>query len=81
MKLKIGIDYIITRGLILIGISALSWWLMKDPAKSFAISVPGSDNRGKGVAVAANVNIGEFYESFGPLNSEVRILITSVNPP
>jgi outer membrane protein assembly factor BamB len=70
--LKIRIDYIITRGLVLTGIVALSWWLAKDPAKSFTLSVPGMDNRGKGVAVEANVNIGEFYESFGSLKSELK---------
>jgi outer membrane protein assembly factor BamB len=72
IKSKIRFELIITRGLILIGISALSWWLIKDPVRSFTPSVPGMDNRGKGAVVAANVNIGEFYESFGQLSSDLK---------
>ncbi len=49
---------------LLIGLALISivWWIGKDPVKGLAISEPGMDNRGEGVAVNLDVNIGEFYE-------------------
>ncbi|MBE0655538.1 MAG: PQQ-binding-like beta-propeller repeat protein [Bacteroidales bacterium] len=45
-----------------LGLAALGWWVTKDPVKDFYTSEPGMDNRGQGVAVNLNINIGEFYE-------------------
>lgn len=62
--MKIRIDHIIRTGLIVAGISAISWWMLADPFDSFVPSVSGMDERGKGVAMEKEVQIGEFFELF-----------------
>ncbi len=39
----------------------LAWWVRTDPTSDYAASLPGADNRGKGVA-AQEVKIGELFE-------------------
>lgn len=46
-----------------IALISIVWWLQTDPTNDFEISIPGTDNRGKGVA-AEVVEIGKFYEQF-----------------
>ena len=50
--------------LVISGILSIAWWITKDPVKDIVVSVPGMDNRGEGVAVNLDINIGEFYEEF-----------------
>ncbi|MCA1747389.1 MAG: PQQ-binding-like beta-propeller repeat protein, partial [Bacteroidales bacterium] len=50
--------------LVISGILSIAWWITKDPVKDLVESVPGMDNRGEGVAVNLDINIGEFYEEF-----------------
>jgi outer membrane protein assembly factor BamB len=51
---------------IFIGVSLLliGWWVSHDPSSGFESSKPGMDNRGKGIANAEEINIGEHYETF-----------------
>jgi len=72
-KLTIRIANIIKGGLIISGLTALTWWQVRDPVGSFVLSVPGMDNRGQGVEInEAEINIGEFYESFYDLKSDLQ---------
>ena len=50
--------------LVIAGILSIAWWITKDPVKDLVESVPGMDNRGEGVAVNLDINIGGFYEEF-----------------
>ncbi|MEX0986700.1 MAG: PQQ-binding-like beta-propeller repeat protein [Bacteroidales bacterium] len=50
--------------LILAGVTAIAWWITKDPVRDIVLSVPGMDNRGEGVAANMVINIGEFFERF-----------------
>ena len=46
------------------------WWLLKDPTKQFAESIPGEDNRGADSAMVSQpVKIGENFQSFGTSTS------------
>src|SRR6056297_367442 len=45
-------------------IISLAWWMSYDPVDELAPSVPGMDNRGEGVAVELNVEIGQIFERF-----------------
>lgn len=50
----------------ILGIAAfviIIWWVQTDPTKNYNVSVPGADNRGKGVA-AQEVEIGKNFELF-----------------
>ena len=46
-----------------IGLFFILWWLRTDPTIDYKISLPGADNRGKGVA-AQVVEIGKNFELF-----------------
>ena len=48
--------------LLVAAMASIAWWMGHDPVKEFVTSEPGMDNRGKGVAVDLDVEIGEFYE-------------------
>lgn len=58
--------------LVLLALLSLSWWIAKDPVKDLTTSEPGMDNRGEGVAVNLDVNIGEFYERLDRDKSELE---------
>jgi outer membrane protein assembly factor BamB len=58
--------------LIAIALSALVFWLVSDPSKDLTTSEPGMDNRGEGVPINLNVNIGEFYEEFEKESSNLK---------
>ena len=58
--------------LVFAGLTSLSWWLIADPVKDLTTSEPGADNRGEPVAVNLDINIGEFYESFGKESSDLK---------
>ena len=48
-------------------------WLLKDPTSKFAESVPGADNRGNDSTVVAEaVNIGENFQTFGTVTSNLK---------
>ncbi len=50
---------------ILSAIGLLAWWLLYDPVQKFTTSVPGMDNRKKGVAVPVKpVRIGSGFKFF-----------------
>jgi outer membrane protein assembly factor BamB len=63
--------HIIPPTLTLLALLSLAWWITKDPVKGFATSEPGMDNRGEGVAVNLDVNIGEFFERLEREKSEL----------
>jgi len=46
-----------------IALISLVWWINIDPTRNYNVSMPGADNRGKGL-VAQDVKIGEFFELF-----------------
>ena len=48
--------------LIVIALASLTWWLTANPVKNLHTSEPGADNRGEGVAINTDINIGEFFE-------------------
>ncbi len=58
--------------LILAGFTSIAWWITKDPVRELSLSIPGMDNRGQGVAVNLNINIGEFFEEFESRNSSLN---------
>ncbi len=58
--------------LIVAGIVSIAWWITKDPARDLAISVPGMDNRGKGVADNFVANIGEYFKRFDRKSTDLK---------
>lgn len=48
----------------------LLWYFLKKPTADFAMSLPGMDNRGKGVLVEVLINIGEHFQLFSKANNE-----------
>ncbi|GAB1450058.1 PQQ-binding-like beta-propeller repeat protein [Draconibacterium sp.] len=46
-----------------IALILLVWWVRTDPTADYLVSMPGADNRGKGLA-AQEVIIGEHFEQF-----------------
>ncbi len=48
----------------IIGIAVIGWWLFYNPTSDFNVSLPGLDNRGKGVVIDENIQIGESFEVF-----------------
>lgn len=56
---------LIPAALILIGFISIAWWVTYDPVAELVTSEPGQDNRGEGVAVNMDIEIGEFYEVLG----------------
>lgn len=70
MKLKFHI--IIPYLLILAGVVSVAWWMTADPVDELTVSIPGMDNRGEGVAVNLDINIGEFYERFSRSKSDLN---------
>lgn len=58
------IHSIIIGGISLIGVVALIWWVVADPTRDFAPSLPGFDNRGKADSVSENIVVGEHFEKF-----------------
>ena len=70
--MKIRADYIIRFGLVTAAFTALAWWMIRDPVNSFTPSISGMDERGKGVIMEAEVKIGEFFESFGEANTDLK---------
>lgn len=70
--MKFTASNIILYTIILLAAGSISWWLGKDPVREFVPSMPGLDNRGEGVAVNTNINIGEFFERMGRSRSELK---------
>lgn len=56
----------------LIGFVFLFWWLNADPTNDFTVNLEGADNRGKGNAVVQVVNIGEHFEKFSSVYTELN---------
>jgi len=50
--------------LALVSLSALVWWLMSDPTRSFVPSEPGADGFAEGGLFQEEVNIGEHFKQF-----------------
>ncbi len=46
-----------------IALILIIWWVRTDPTANYLVSMPGADNRGKGLA-EQDVNIGENFEQF-----------------
>ena len=70
--MKSPLSNIILSALSLTFLISLLWWITKDPVKGFSTSEPGMDNRGKGVEVNLDVNIGEFYERLNRETSSLK---------
>jgi len=58
--------------LVLAGIISIAWWMTNDPVDHLASSVPGMDNRGEGVKVNLDIDIGEFFERFERKRSDLE---------
>jgi len=58
----------------LLGITALIFWLYKNPVKEFSASVPGLDNRPSKEELAASeiINIGEHFNLLGKHKSNLK---------
>ena len=56
----------------LAGIISIAWWVTYDPVKDFVATQNGLDNRGEGVAVNLDINIGEFFESLEKTSSDLK---------
>lgn len=69
MRLKPHI--FIPYALVLAGLLSIAWWITKDPVKDLVVSIPGMDNRGEGVEVNLDINIGEFFERFERKRSDL----------
>jgi outer membrane protein assembly factor BamB len=67
IKPNIWVPYLLA----LAGLLSIAWWITKDPVKDLVVSVPGMDNRGEGVEVAMEVEIGEFFERFERKGSDL----------
>lgn len=48
----------------LMGVITIMWWLNTDPTDELRVSLPGADNRGKGVVIDENIQIGEHFQEF-----------------
>ncbi|MCK4647055.1 MAG: PQQ-binding-like beta-propeller repeat protein [Candidatus Aminicenantes bacterium] len=60
-------------GTTFIGLIFLSWWLLYNPVKDFAESVPGKDNRPEILSSQTEaVNIGAFFASFDGISSGIQ---------
>ncbi len=70
--MKVKPQIVIPYFLALLGLVSIAWWVMKDPVRDLQPSIPGMDNRGKGVAETFVVNIGESFERFGSSNSDLK---------
>lgn len=70
MKIKphTVIPYLLT----LAGLISVAWWIMHDPVKDLQASVPGMDNRGEGVAAELDISIGESFERFERVRSDLE---------
>ena len=62
MKLKL--ENIAVGIIILIGVTAFGFWLMKDPTSDFQASMPGEDNRQSASLVEELIRIGEKFIQF-----------------
>ena len=52
------------------GLVFLTWWLLHNPVKDFAESIPGMDNRPPGFKSTSDaVEIGAYFESFDGIPS------------
>lgn len=69
--MKLTPKNIIPPALVALSFLSLIWWIGRNPVKGLSPSVPGMDNRGKGVDVNLDVNIGEFYERLDREKSEL----------
>jgi outer membrane protein assembly factor BamB len=53
-----------------VAVISLVWWIRTDPTAEYLVSMPGADNRGKGV-VMQDVKIGENFEQFATEYTEL----------
>lgn len=58
--------------LILLGILAIGYWLLKDPTKDFAVSVPGKDHVMSSDSSSEVVTIGSLFERFADVSSTLK---------
>jgi outer membrane protein assembly factor BamB len=60
-------------GATFIGLVFLTWWLLYNPVRDFAESVPGMDNRPPGFKSRSEaVDIGAYFASFDGIPSEIQ---------
>lgn len=66
------LNLVATAGTAFIGLVFLSWWLLHDPVRYFAESVPGMDNRPEGfVSRSGDVDLGALFFSFEGIPSSI----------
>lgn len=66
-RIHIWIPYLLS----LAGILSLAWWMTHDPVSDLNVSAPGMDNRGEGVEINLDIDIGEYFERFEKKRSEL----------
>lgn len=71
-ELKIKPEIILPYVLLIAGIASLAWWTARNPVKNLSVSIPGMDNRGKGVVENLEIKIGEFYERLDRSENDLR---------
>ena len=59
-------------GVLLFFTILLNIFFLYNPVSSFQPSVPGMDNRGKGVAASIAINIGEFFERISDKETDLK---------
>lgn len=70
MKFKTAIYIPVIVAVILFG--SLLWYFIDNPSRRFEASVPGMDNRGKGIAESIKINIGEFFSRLSDKESTLQ---------
>lgn len=55
---------LIPASIVIVLAGLLVWYFSIDPTNEFSTSIPGQDNRGKGIALSEIINIGEHFERF-----------------
>lgn len=63
---------IITAFIILSGVISFGWWFTYDPVKDFKTSKPGMDNRPEKSADSEIIAIGERFDSFATITSDLK---------
>lgn len=69
---KKGFIWIFISILVLLGISSFVWWFTNDPVKDFTSSIPGEDNRPIKDESNEIINIGERFDEYASINSNLR---------
>ncbi|HAF30282.1 MAG TPA: hypothetical protein DCG75_14670 [Bacteroidales bacterium] len=66
-----GFGWIIISIIVLIAVSSFVWWFTYDPVKDFTSNIPGEDNRPIKDESNEIINIGERFDEYASINSNL----------